>query len=84
MSKKPNATFNSAPYKRLCDWLFAKRKEKKLSMRALGEKLGTPHTYVSKIENQERRLDILEYMEYCRALEIDPVEGLSYLQNEDA
>ncbi len=58
-------------------WLKAKREESGLSMRALGESLGKPHSYVQKVEDGERLLDVVEYVWYCRALKIDPHEGLA-------
>lgn len=49
-------------------------------MRDLTEKLTVLHSYVGKIEQWERRLDVLEYIEYCKALGVDPVDGLKYLK----
>ena len=49
-------------------------------MRSLAEVLGTPHSFVGKIENQERRLDVVEFIRYCQALEIDPIEGVTILK----
>lgn len=34
----------------------------------LAEKIGEPQSFVSKIESGERRLDVLELREICRAL----------------
>ncbi len=45
-------------------------------MRSLSEILGTPHSFIGKVENQERRLDVVEYVRYCQALAIDPMDGL--------
>ncbi|NQZ05690.1 MAG: helix-turn-helix transcriptional regulator [Algicola sp.] len=61
---------------KLTAWLKDKRKEKGHTMRSLAEILGTPHSFIGKIENQERRLDVVEYVRYCNALEIDPADGL--------
>lgn len=36
----------------------------------LAERLGVPQSYVSKSENGERRLDILEVRAWCDALEV--------------
>lgn len=63
----------------LMSWLKDKRKEKGHTMRTLSQIIGTPHSFVGKVENQERRLDIVEYIRYCRALEIDPIEGLAQI-----
>lgn len=45
-------------------------------MRALSEKIGISHSFVGKVEQNERRLDVIEYLHYCNALEVSPVDGL--------
>lgn len=52
------------------------RKDCGLTMRTLSQKLGTPHSFIGKIENQDRRLDIAEFILYCEGLERDPIELL--------
>lgn len=71
-----NGSVSSDENKILMAWLKDKRKEKGHTMRTLSQIIGTPHSFVGKVENQERRLDIVEYIRYCRALDIDPIEGL--------
>lgn len=51
-------------------------------MRSLAQVLGTPHSFIGKIENQERRLDVIEFLRYCDALEVDPYEGLGLLKED--
>lgn len=72
MSKSVSSDENKV----LMQWLKEKRKEKGHTMRTLSQIIGTPHSFIGKVENQERRLDIVEYVRYCKALEIDPIEGL--------
>lgn len=50
------------------------RKAQNLTMRTLSAKLGTPHSFIGKVENQDRRLDIAEFVLYCEGLERDPIE----------
>ncbi|AIY66176.1 helix-turn-helix domain-containing protein [Pseudoalteromonas sp. SSM20] len=75
-------TVASEENSRLTQWLKVKRQEKGHTMRSLAQVLGTPHSFVGKIENQERRLDVVEFIRYCQALEIDPIEGLTILKSE--
>ncbi len=75
-------TVASEENSRLTQWLKVKRQEKGHTMRSLAQVLGTPHSFVGKIENQERRLDVVEFIRYCQALEIDPIEGLTLLKSE--
>lgn len=75
-------TVASEENSRLTQWLKTKRQEKGHTMRSLAQVLGTPHSFIGKIENQERRLDVVEFIRYCQALEIDPIEGLALLSGE--
>jgi transcriptional regulator with XRE-family HTH domain len=40
--------------------LVAARESAQLSQRALAARLGTPHSWVAKVESGERRIDVLE------------------------
>jgi len=72
-------TIYSPDYQRLLTWLRAKRQERGLTMRAVGARLSLPHSWVGKIETGERRLDIMEYVRLCQALQADPEEGSKML-----
>ncbi len=63
----------------LCDWLKKQRIKSGLTMRDLGEKLNLHHSIVGRIELGERRLDVIEWIEYCEALNADPFECLETL-----
>ncbi len=62
---------------RLISWLKSQREAKGLSMRALAVELDRPHTFVGKVEQNERQLSVVEFVHYCRALGASPVEGLA-------
>ena len=64
----------------LIQWLKSERKKQNLSMRALAERMGKPHSYIQKVEQGERRLDVVEYVWYCNTLEINPQTGLDLIQ----
>lgn len=76
--KKPK-TLYSKESKQLTDWLKEKRAESGLTIRQLAAKLGWASSIVGKIEQGERRLDVIEYISYCEALLIDPTEGVRIL-----
>jgi transcriptional regulator with XRE-family HTH domain len=63
----------------LIKWLKKKRLESGLSLRDLGELLEVHHSIVGKVEICERRLDLVEYLDYCKALGINPMEGLKIM-----
>ncbi|MBL4802230.1 MAG: helix-turn-helix transcriptional regulator [Emcibacter sp.] len=65
---------------RLIRWLKENRLSQNLTMRELAKKLDTQHTLIGKVEQGERRLDVVEYIRYCEALEISPTEGINILR----
>ncbi|WFF38879.1 helix-turn-helix domain-containing protein [Moraxella nasibovis] len=60
-------------------WLRHQRKQKNLTMRSLAERLSRPHSYVQRVEEGDRRLDVVEFVWYCQALEIDPKLGFELI-----
>ncbi|WP_041590456.1 helix-turn-helix domain-containing protein [Teredinibacter turnerae] len=69
---------SSHDYRRLVEWLKHARLAHGWSMRELASKIDEPHSFVQKVEWMERRLDVYEFVQYCRALEIDPHEALDF------
>ena len=61
---------------RMADHLRTIRLQERFTMRSLAKELGTPHSFVGKLEQQSRRLDVGEFTLYCQALGKDPVEVL--------
>lgn len=50
-------------------------------MRDLARKLDVPHSWIEKIEQAERRMDIAEFVVLCEALRLDPHKGLNLLRS---
>jgi Helix-turn-helix. len=73
-------TINSKAAKVLREWLIAARKGRGMSMHTLGNKLGVVHTFVQRVENGERRLDLVELVRYCKALDLDPYEAIEIIK----
>lgn len=69
---------SSPQYSNLISWLKSARLERGLSLRDLAERLEEPHSFVQKVEILERRLDVYEYVEYCKALGLNPADGLKF------
>lgn len=65
-------TVYTKEYKLLCAWLVTERQSAGLTQAELAELLHRPQSYVSKYENGERRLDVLEFLEVVKALEANP------------
>lgn len=66
--------------KALTNWLKQARQDQKFSMRALAERMDKPHSFVQKVEQGERRLDVVEYVWYCRKLGVNPQDGLLLIE----
>ena len=81
---KMEKTIHSDAYKKLREWLVQLRNSKQLTQRDLASLLDVPYSWVGKVEQGERRLDVIEYIRVCRALEADPAKGLQIvLENMD-
>ena len=62
--------------------LVTTRKELGLSQRDLAERLGKPRSFVSKIENRERRLDFVELVAIARAFNLRPADLMAKVDAE--
>jgi transcriptional regulator with XRE-family HTH domain len=67
---------------KISHWLRTQRELKGLTMRQAGELLSKPHSFVGKTEIGQRRLDVVEYVWYCRCLGFDALEGLREILDE--
>jgi len=70
-------------YTRFCEILIEARHNRNLTQIQLAEILGKPQSYVSKYERGERRLDVIEFLEVTKVLEIDACEIIKQLETED-
>ncbi|QWE27485.1 helix-turn-helix transcriptional regulator [Polynucleobacter sp. AP-Ainpum-60-G11] len=66
-------------YELLRDELKSARVQAKLLQIDLAKRLRKPQSYISKVESGERNLDIIEFVSYCEALEIEPSKWLKRL-----
>lgn len=66
-------------YRLFLQLLIQERREKKITQVVLAEKLRKPQSYVSKYENGERRLDVIEFLEIADCIGIDVAEFIKKL-----
>lgn len=59
-----------------CELMIAARKAAGLTQRDLADRLHNPQSFVAKYEGDERRVDVVEFLAICRALEVDPAKLL--------
>jgi ribosome-binding protein aMBF1 (putative translation factor) len=69
-------------HRSLRDVLIKARKDLHLSQRDLAEKLNVTYSVIGKIETGDRRLDVIEFYEYTKALGLVPSETLFLLFHE--
>ncbi len=49
-------------------------------MRKLAGELDVPHSWIAKVEQLERRLDVMEYVRLCHGIGVDPNKGLAKIK----
>ncbi|MAC47430.1 MAG: hypothetical protein CMI12_11350 [Oceanospirillum sp.] len=72
---------NDSRYEALIKWLVNARKEQGLTVRQFAEVIDQSHQFVNKIETCQRRLNVFEYYQYCKALKLDPREGFRFFES---
>lgn len=72
ITQRSKSDLNGSPKRvALGNWLRAQREAKGLTMRDLSAISGKPHSYFGKIEQAQRGLDVLEFLELCGWMGID-------------
>lgn len=69
----------SPHYEKLRAWLKRCREEGDLTLREASEIAGRHHSILGKMEQNSRKIEIIEFVHYCRALGVDPHEGLEVI-----
>lgn len=67
------------PHQKLCQWLRARREEKGLKTRELATILGIQHSKVVRVEGGGQRLDVVEFVTWCVALDANPRDIIGQL-----
>ena len=70
-------------YSLLQDALIEIRHARGLTQVEVANRLNKPQSYVSKYESGERRLDVVEFLDICDALETNPMSILGNLGATD-
>ena len=63
---------HSPPYKKLRECLAEARRAASLTQSEVADRMGRPQSFVSKYENGERQLDVVEVVEVCKTVGISP------------
>lgn len=71
-------TIHDDRYQALIRRLVAEREQRSITQAVLASALVRPQSYVAKVENLERRLDIVELADWLDALEVERQEFMSH------
>lgn len=74
---------SSGRYQRLRSLLIEAREKNGLTQAQVAAKLNKPQSFVSKYENGERRLDVIEFIEVAEALGVDPVKLMNKVMKHE-
>jgi transcriptional regulator with XRE-family HTH domain len=74
-----NKSVFTEKYTRFRRLLIEIRQSSKLTQVQVAQRLHKPQSFVSKYERGERRLDVVEFLEVAKALEVNPSELLTQI-----
>jgi DNA-binding XRE family transcriptional regulator len=81
MSARPGRkSLHTPAYGKILALLKQMREEAGLTQEELAKRLKRTRTYVTKCELGERRIDVLEWLQFCRGCEADPVAALTKIR----
>ncbi|ENX02700.1 hypothetical protein F900_01147 [Acinetobacter modestus] len=66
----------------LQQWLIEQREKRKLTIQQLAQNLNKPVSYIHDIEQGQHILEIVEFLRYCHALEVDHNLAIEIIQDE--
>lgn len=75
---------HTAEYEELRRQLIDRRKAAGITQQQLAALLDKPQSFVSKFENGERRLDVVEFLQVVRALGADPHQIIRSVTRQSA
>ena len=73
-------SIHSPEHQFLRDLLKKQREDTGLTQRALAERMGIIYSYIGKVETGDRRLDVIEFIDYCHALKLNPAKVIEEIE----
>jgi transcriptional regulator with XRE-family HTH domain len=67
-------------YRSLPALLRKLREDASMTQRDLAKSMGTSHVFIHKSQTGERRVDIMEFIDWCVAWQIDPERAFRLLR----
>ena len=78
-ARKLDKSVHSAGQTAFCELMIRARKAAGLTQHQLARRLRRPQSFVAKYEGGERRVDVVEFIEICKAIEADPNKLFRFL-----
>jgi transcriptional regulator with XRE-family HTH domain len=78
-ARKLDKSVHSAAQTAFCELMIGARKAAGLTQHQLAKRLRRPQSFVAKYEGGERRVDVVQFIEICKAIEADPNKLLRVL-----
>ena len=78
-ARKLGKSVHSAGQVAFCELMIRARKNAGLTQHEVAKRLHKPQSFVAKYEGGERRIDVVEFIEICKAIEADPNKLLKVL-----
>jgi transcriptional regulator with XRE-family HTH domain len=78
-ARKLDKSVHSTEQAIFCGLMIKARKTANLTQHELAKRLRRPQSFVAKYEGGERRVDVVEFIEICKAIEVDPNKLLKVL-----
>ncbi len=72
-------TIYQESYQAFIKQLVLARKASGLTQMQVAEKLSKPQSYIAKVEGADRKLDVMEFVELCQAINVDPTTLIKLL-----
>ena len=69
-------------YRKLPPLLRELREQAGLTQRTMGKRMGKPQSWVYNCETANRRVDVTEFLLWCRACDADPHSAFRRLEEE--
>jgi transcriptional regulator with XRE-family HTH domain len=82
-ARKLDKSVHSTGQSAFCELMIKARKTAGLTQHELAKRLHKPQSFIAKYEGGERRIDVVEFVTICRALEMDPMRLLKALLKSD-
>lgn len=76
MKRLVTKSVHTRKYQLFLDLLIKARKDAGVTQEEVASRLNRPQSFVSKCENGERRIDVIELLEILDAIEVNPVTFL--------